>query len=86
MNARPPYGAIFALTLIAALTTACLSAPGLATWADALPDSAAARLASSAAHALADATTRLGLSRPADALHNAIRRAEAARFTQQQDQ
>ena len=80
MPVRSSYGAVLALTLAAAGICACLSSAGLAAWADALPDSAAARAASTAAHALDDTMTQLGVNRPAAALQATVRRAEAARL------
>jgi hypothetical protein len=80
MPPRASYLGVLALTLAAALITACLSSAGLAAWTDALPDSAAARLASSAAHSLDDAMTRLGVNRPGMAVQETLRAIEAKKF------
>jgi hypothetical protein len=80
MTRRFTYGGVLAGTLIAAMAAACLSSAGLAAWADALPDSTAARLASTAAHNLDDAMTHLGVNRPRITLQTTVRRIEAAKF------
>ena len=80
MTRRFTYGGVFAGTLIAAMAAACLSSAGLAAWADGLPDSAAARLASTMTHSLDGAMTQLGVNRPGITLQTTVRRVEAAKF------
>ncbi len=78
------YPGVLILTLAAALAAACLSSAGLANWADALPDSAASRGASTAAHRLDTAMTRLHINAPAARLHDAVRALEGGRFGPEQ--
>ncbi len=80
MAPRSTYIGVLTLTLVAALITACLGSAGLAAWADALPDSAASRAASSAAHHIDDAMTYLGVNRPGIFVQENIRAIEAKKF------
>ena len=81
MRAFTSYTRVLALTLLAALTTACLSSGGLAAWADALPASAPAEWASAASHTLDSAMITLGLNRPAAFIQKTTRALEAKKFT-----
>ena len=71
---------VLATTLMAGVTCALLSTPGVAAWTDNLPDSAVARWASAAAHALDDAMVRVGANRPAAYIQAVTRAQEAQKF------
>lgn len=80
MPQRPGYPAIALMVLVAGLAAACLDSAGLSTWADGLPDCAASRGLSLAAHKLDDRMQRMGLNRPVQAVQAWVRDAEARRF------
>jgi len=83
---HPTYATVLAVTLIAALLTACLGSTGLASWADGLPDSALARAAAAGAHGLDSVMTSLHINALPARLHAAVRAMEAGKFVQTQDQ
>jgi len=74
------YIKVLSLTLSAAAICACMGSAGLAAWADNLPDSALARQASTAAHALDGVMTALGAGHAGAAVQSWVRQAEARRF------
>jgi hypothetical protein len=80
MPQRSSYAGVLMLTLCAAFVAACLSSAGLAAWADGLPDSAATRLASAAAHGLDDTMNRLRISAPANMVQGFVRNVEEKKF------
>jgi len=81
MQLRTTYRRVLATTLLAAVTTACLSSAGLASWADALPESTLAEWASTAAHVLDATMTARGVNRPTAAIQSATRALEARKFS-----
>ena len=81
---HPSYATVLAVTLIAAILTACLGSTGLASWADGLPDSALARAAAAGAHRLDSAMTSLHVNTLPARLHAAVQAMEAEKFDQAQ--
>ena len=82
---HPTYANVLALTLIAAVFTACLGSTGLASWADGLPDSALARAAAAGTHRLDWAMTSLHINALPARLHAAVQAMEAGKFVQTQE-
>jgi hypothetical protein len=57
-----------------------LSSAGLASWADALPESTLAEWASTAAHAVDAAMTAIGVNRPTVVIQKSTRTLESQKF------